>query len=399
MPPHEDPIDDLKDPRVFRKEELIQILQHLIAINTENPPGREEPAARYILDLLHRNGIESELQWAAPERPNLIARLKGRRPGPSIIYNGHLDVVPAGSGWTHPPFGGGITEGRLYGRGAADMKSGVAAMLYAAIVLKRLGLPFAGEIILFFNVDEERLNLGMNAFLAEEVYAHYAVVGEPTGLKLCMGHLGCSRFFLRTRGTPGHTSVVTHPDNAIYKMANLIGALERLDQAIRQRGHPVLGRGSLTVSTIKGGTAVNIVPEICEIEIDRRTFPNETLEAVQAEIEDCLRSVSVLDGTSYALESYQSVPATLIDREAPLVKHLAGVTERIQQAEPVVASFDATCEAPFLSVQKGIPTVIFGPGDLKQAHIHDEYVELEAVEKAAKIYALLAFNLPQPSST
>ena len=394
MPPHEDPIDDLKDPRVFRKEELIQILQRLIAINTENPPGREEPAARFILDLLHRNGIESELQWAAPERPNLIARLKGRRPGPSIIYNGHLDVVPAGSGWTHPPFGGGITEGRLYGRGAADMKSGVAAMLYAAIVLKRLGLPFAGEIILFFDVDEERLNLGMNAFLTEEVYAHYAVVGEPTGLKVCIGHLGCSRFYLRTRGTPGHTSVVTCPDNAIYKMANLIGALERLDQAIRQRAHPVLGRGSLTVSIIKGGTAVNIVPEICEIEIDRRTFPNETLEAVQAEIEDCLRSVSVLDGTSYTLESYQSVPATLIDREAPLVKRLAGVTEQIQKAEPVVASFDATCEAPFLSVQKGIPTVIFGPGDLKQAHIQDEYVELEEVEKAAKIYALLAFNLP-----
>jgi len=169
-----------------------------------------------------------------------------------------------------------------------------------------------------------------------------------------------------------------------------------LDKAIRQRVHPVLGRGSLTVSTIMGGTAVNIVPEICEVEIDRRTFPNETLETVQAEIDECLRKVSAPSGMAYDLKSYQSVPATLIDREAPIVKRLAGVIGRIQKTEPVVASFGATCEAPFLSVNKGIPTVIFGPGSLKQAHIADEYVELEEVEKAAMIYALLVLDLPQP---
>jgi len=242
-------LDIFEDPSVFRKEELHQILQHIVALNTENPPGKEEPAARFIHDLFKRNGIESRLQWAAPERPNVVARLKGQSPGPVIIYNGHLDVVPAGDGWTEAPFGGDIKDGRLYGRGAADMKSGVAAMLYAAIVLKHLKTPFAGEVMFFFNVDEERLNLGMNTFIAEDVFAHYAVVGEPTGLELCIGHLGCSRFKLKTHGTPGHTSVVTHPDNAIYKMAKLVGSLELLDKAIRQRVHPVLGRGSLTVST------------------------------------------------------------------------------------------------------------------------------------------------------
>ncbi len=398
MQPHEAPIESLMDPVVFRKEELFEILRKLVSLDTENPPGKEEPAARFIADLLQKNGIEPVLQWAAPERPNLIARLKGIRPGPTMIYNGHLDVVPAGGGWTEAPFGGNVRDGRLYGRGAADMKSGVAAMLYAAIALKRLDVPFAGEIILFFDVDEERLNLGMNTFIAEEVHAHYAVVGEPTGLKLCIGHLGCSRFKLKTRGTPGHTSVVKHPDNAIYKMAKLIDALERLDGEIRQRVHPVLGRGSLTVSVIKGGAAVNIVPESCEIEIDRRTFPEETLQTVQAEIKERLRNVSAPSRIAFTLSSYQSVPATLIDREAPIVKRLAGVIGQIQKAEPVVASFEATCEAPFLSVGKGIPTVIFGPGDLKQAHVADEFVELEEVEKAAMIYALLALNLPQPSS-
>ncbi len=396
MPPYEDPLDDLKDPRVFQKEELFHILRQLVALNTENPPGREEPAAHFIADVLKKNGIESRLQWAAPQRPNLIARLKGRNPGPTIIYNGHMDVVPAGDGWTEAPFGGDIKDGRLYGRGAADMKSGVAAMLYAIIVLKRLAVPFAGEIILFFNVDEELLNLGMKTFIAGEVNADYAVVGEPTGLNLCIGHLGCSRFTLRTRGTPGHTSVVDHPDNAIYKMAGLIRALEMLDKKIRQRVHPVLGRGSLTVSTIKGGTAVNIVPEICDVEIDRRTFPKETLESVQAEIEECLQNVSSPSGMVYHLENYQHVPATLIDQEAPLVKHFTRVMEQIQDSEPVVTSFNATCEAPFLSVDKGIPTVIFGPGDLKQAHIADEFVDLEGVEKAAMTYALLPVNLPQP---
>ena len=389
--------EKLKNSHLFRKDELFQILQNLVQINSENPPGKEEAIARHIQDLLSKNGVAAELQWAGPERPNVIARLKGSMPGPTIIFNGHLDVVPAGDGWTEAPFSGTIKEGKLYGRGAADMKSGVAVMLYAVIVLQRLKAAFCGEIILFFDVDEERINLGMKKYIAAEVQADYAIIGEPTGLNIGIGHLGCARFRLKTFGTPGHTAMVRHPDNAIYKMAGLIDVLESLSGKIRQKEDPIIGHASLTVSTIKGGTVINIVPEICEIEIDRRTLPQETREDVFEEIDACVRVIADKSNFAYDLECFQFVPATVIDQENPLVRRLSTVAAGIQGKEILVTSFDATCEAPFLALEKGIPTVIFGPGNLSQAHVIDEYVKLDEVEQAAMILIHLAMDWPPNS--
>jgi acetylornithine deacetylase/succinyl-diaminopimelate desuccinylase-like protein len=274
------------------------------------------------------------------------------------------------------------------------MKSGVAAMLYTVIVLQRLKAAFHGEIILFFDVDEERFNLGMKKYISEEVQADYAIIGEPTGLNICIGHLGCARFRLKTFGAAGHTGMVRHPNNAIYKMAKVIDALESLSVKIRQKEYPIIGHASMTVSTIKGGTSINIVPEMCEIEIDRRTLTQETREDVFEEIDTCVRVTADKSNFAYDLECFQFVPATIIDQENPLVERLSAVAARIQSKEILVNSFDATCEAPFLAVEKGIPTVIFGPGNLSQAHVVDEHVKLEEVEQAALILIYLAMDLP-----
>lgn len=377
----------------FNEQELFDILQSQIQIKSQNLVETEEEIAHYVVNLLMENGIKAELSWAGPGRPNVIARLYGVNPGPTIIYNGHLDTVPIGNGWTEDPFGGVIKNGKMYGRGASDMKSGVSSMIYAAIVLQRLGNPFNGELILFLNVDEERSNLGMKKFLQDQIHADYAIISEPTNLNICIGHRGAGRYLVKTKGHPGHTAYIKDPDNAIYKMTKLINAIENLGLMIKQREVPIVGNASLLVTQIKGGTAPNIVPDFCEIEMDRRTLPNETREQVLEEIEDCIREVSIEGGFDYEIENYLFLPASFIEQEHPFVQQLAEVVSNVRKVKPAIEVFGATCEAPFFSVERNIPTIILGPGSLDQAHVDDEYVELKEVVDAAKIFVQLVMKL------
>lgn len=394
-----------KDLDSFHEQELLDIVCELIRIPSENPPGSEEAAARYVLQLLRDEGIEAELQWAAPQRPNVVARLKGTAEGPSLLYNGHLDVVPAGEGWSEDPFAAVIRGGELIGRGAADMKSGVAAMLYAAILLHRRGCPFAGELILLFNVDEERENVGMRHFLRSGVHADFAVIGEPTDLGICTAHKGVGRYRIRTAGVAGHAAKVLEPDNAIPKMAALISALEPLRSRLKESADPLLGYATLNVTQIKGGTAPNIVPQHCEIEVDRRVIPGETAAQVLEQLKETLNaaagtssSAGLSAGTgevTYEVDDYLFIPASTIPQDHELVQALVEVTGDVLGNPSAIGIFEATCEAPFLSVDLGIPTVIFGPGSLDQAHVKDERVPVRQITDAAKVYMQLAMRLLQ----
>lgn len=394
-----------KDLDSFHEQELLDIVCGLIRIPSENPPGSEEAAARYVLQLLRDEGIEAELQWAAPQRPNVVARLKGTAEGPALLYNGHLDVVPVGEGWSEAPFAAVIRGGELIGRGAADMKSGVAAMLYAAILLHRRGCPFAGELILLFNVDEERENVGMRHFLRSGVHADFAVIGEPTDLGICTAHKGVGRYRIRTAGVAGHAAKVLEPDNAIPKMAALISALEPLRSRLKESADPLLGYATLNVTQIKGGTAPNIVPQHCEIEVDRRVIPGETAAQVLEQLKEALNAAA---GTSsgaglsagtgevtYEVDDYLFIPASTIPQDHELVQALVEVTGDVLGNPSAIGIFEATCEAPFLSVDLGIPTVIFGPGSLDQAHVKDERVPVRQITDAAKVYMQLAMRLLQ----
>ncbi|WP_408011441.1 M20 family metallopeptidase [Pseudalkalibacillus sp. A8] len=380
----------------FQSEELIEILQGLITEKSENPISTEESVAYYVRKLLVDNGIEANLHWAADGRPNVFAELKGGSGGPTLLYNGHLDVVPAGEGWESDPFEGVIRGGKLYGRGSADMKSGVAAMIYSAIVLKRMGNPFEGKLILFFTVDEERENLGMRHFLKENVSADYAIISEPTELNICIAHKGVARYRLRTKGTPQHAAKVKESDNnAITNMAIFIAALENLNKEIKKIKDPILENASLTVTQIKGGIAINVVPSLCEIEIDRRLLDGETEEVVMKQIENVLQNIAKINNIDYELENYLFLPATNISRDHLLVENLEEVVRELYKKDAKVDVFGATCEAPFLSVYKGIPTVICGPGSLEQAHIVDEYVEVQQVIDASNIFISLVLKILQ----
>jgi succinyl-diaminopimelate desuccinylase len=385
-------MDDKWDAR-FDSQELLNITQRLIQIQSENPPGQEEHVAFFIRDELEKNGITSSLSWAAKGRPNLMAVLEGNGPGPVLMYNGHLDVVPAGPNWTQDPFGGLIQDGRLYGRGASDMKSGVAAMLYAVIVLKRLENPFKGKLILFFNSDEEYSNLGIRHFLQEDIAADYVVISEPSDLDACICHKGAGRYRIYTSGVAGHTSVVEKPDNSIYKMAKVVTALEELSKKIKQRTHEKLGFASLTVSKISGGNAPNIVPSHTVIEIDRRVLPGEKEEEVRQEIERTVKKIADREGFDFQLEPYLYIPPHIIDEQHILTKTAVQVASQVTNREIISKAFMATTEAPFFSEQKGIPTLILGPGSLLRAHTADEWVDVQEIIDASRIFLKLACDL------
>ena len=356
--------------------ELTGLLTELVGRRSDFPHATEAACCRYVAEVLQREGIAHRVVEAAPDRPNIYATLDGGADGPTVVLNGHLDVVPAGEKeWSHPPFEPVVRDGRLFGRGAADMKAGLASCLYALIALKRTRTPFKGRVILFFNVDEERTNLGMRQFLTEDVDADFAVVAEPTENELHIGHRGVARFFVRTRGRPEHVARTPEPDNnAIEKMAPLITALTGYRKGLSDKRHPVLGAASGGVTVISGGTAANVVPGLCEITLDRRLLPDETEAGISADIRAALEPI----GIPFELETESWLGASLVAPEHPMVQRLRNVVLQGGGAGKIDV-FPATCEAPYFTQDKGIPAVIFGPGSIAQAHVVDEFVRLDEV--------------------
>ncbi|MDR2226746.1 MAG: M20 family metallopeptidase [Providencia sp.] len=376
-----------------QQNELLELLCALIRHKSENPPGEEQQVAEFIYRYFKQENIDVEMQEVAPGRPNVIAYLKGRGKGKHLLFNGHIDVVPCGCGWSTEPFEPVIKDGKVFGRGAADMKSGVAAMMYAATLLKRNQDTFLGDLTLVFNVDEERINLGMLHYIKDGISADYAVIGEPTSLDVCIAHKGVSRYNLSTKGTAGHAAKTRYPDSAISKMAKILPALERHRASVEKIDHQLLGNASMIITTINGGTAPNIVPQHCDIEIDRRLVPGEDKHEVEQRIHQAIAEYNQGEEIEYHLDNYLFIPASDISVDHELTQVALATVSRFTEktAEPQI--FEATCEAPFFSVTSNIPTLIMGPGGLAQAHVKDEFVEISELHLAAEIYYDMANSL------
>lgn len=376
-----------------QQNELLELLCALIRHKSENPPGEEQQVAEFIYRYFKQENIDVEMQEVAPGRPNVIAYLKGRGKGKHLLFNGHIDVVPCGCGWSSEPFEPVIKDGKVFGRGAADMKSGVAAMMYAATLLKRNQDTFLGDLTLVFNVDEERINLGMLHYIKDGISADYAVIGEPTSLDVCIAHKGVSRYNLSTKGTAGHAAKTRYPDSAISKMAKILPALERHRASVEKIDHQLLGNASMIITTINGGTAPNIVPQHCDIEIDRRLVPGEDKHEVEQRIHQAIAEYNQGEEIEYHLDNYLFIPASDISVDHELTQVALETVSRFTEktAEPQI--FEATCEAPFFSVTSNIPTLIMGPGGLAQAHVKDEFVEISELYLAAEIYYDMANSL------
>lgn len=376
--------------KVFSREELTNIFKQLIHIPSENPGDFEENIALKIQSILKEEGIASELKYVDDHRANLYVKLEGEMEGKTLLYNGHLDTVPAGGNWKYDPFSAyEDSEGYIYGRGAADMKSGVAAMLYATICLSRMGYPKKGRLILFLNADEEVFNIGMHQFLKENFAVDYAIISEPTNLDIAIGHKGTARYIIKTKGTAGHAAFVMEPDNAIQKMNAILSTLFQYSDNIRKlKPHNFFGSATSNVTTIEGGITENIIPNSCSIIVDRRLLPGETNEEVLEEYNELLSDTNI----KYEIDTKTFVSSFLLDKDHSLVKRVYDIVEKNQESVKIKA-FEATCEAPFFAVDKGIPTIIYGPGSLDQAHVTNERVHKSQIETAGRNFVFICLSL------
>lgn len=382
--PHEDVLAQLSQLDITR------LLSDLVARPSFE---REEAVGEYLRERFRALGLDTTATEIGPGRFNLLAHYGP--PGRQLILNSHMDTVPPGNaaGWSTPPLEPVVREGRLYGRGACDAKGSLAGMAAAFEALVRSGTPLQGRLTFMAVAYEETGALGTitEAERLSDVQMA-AIIGEPTGLELHLAHKGVLRLAITVLGRAAHASVPEKGVNAISGMARLIEVLDASGADIARRLHPLVGHPSLVVTTIQGGMAPNVIPDQCQIIIDRRLIPGEDLEGARQEIETVLRKLQRENPTlRVESEVRRAFPSSQMAVHDPFVVALREASREALGREPRIGGFRACCDMwPFQ--ERCIPAVIFGPGGLIQAHTVDEWVELAQVEAAARFYALAALR-------
>jgi acetylornithine deacetylase len=364
----------------------------LVEIDSRNPslvPGApgEQACAAFLRGVLEAWGFRTEIQEAAPGRPNLIARIGNARGGRTLMFNGHLDVVGV-DGMSHAPFSAAERDGRMYGRGSADMKGGIAAMCAAAHLAASQGI--AGEIVVAAVADEEWVSLGTRALIERGVRADACVVTEPTKLAIMPAHRGFVWLEVEVTGRAAHGSRWDIGVDAIRHAGLLLAELDRVDsEVLPRREHPLLGRGSLHASVIQGGSGLSTYPERCVIGIERRTIPGETQAQVVEEFERACAAVKARRPSFVAeVRPIASQGPSDVSIDAPLVVAL-GDALRACREQVAVEGMSAWTDAALLN-EAGIPAVCFGPGDISLAHAAEEYIPVDEIDRARDVLSALA---------
>jgi len=371
-----------------------KLLAELIALPSVNssflsarhPHAGESRVAEYLAALGAKVGLDIEFQKALPGRPNLIARLRpAGKVRQTILLAPHLDTVNVASDQQFKPR---IKGGRMYGRGACDTKGSVATFFTALCQLATSGArPRETQILFAGLIDEEQAQAGSRFLARKQFKADLAIVGEPTNLVVATAHKGSLWLNIETRGQSAHGATPWFGKNAVHEMARVVDALETgLAVKLRKRRHPLLGCASISVGTIQGGTQPNIVPDRCAISVDRRTLPGETESGACHEIAAFLQSRKLQARVS----SVKLKPCHPMetDKNLPLVRAFLA---SIKQNKPIGLHY--FCDAAVLG-RAGIPSVVFGPGDIAQAHTADEWIELAQLERGREMLLHFLKSLP-----
>lgn len=376
-------------------DSVLTIARDLVRIGSVNPMGRniggptvgEERLTGWLEAFVLRLGARCRRQPVAPGRDNLVAELSWPGAGRPVLLEAHQDTVPV-DGMTVPPFDAEVRNGRLFGRGACDVKGGMAAMLAAMERLASERPRGSASVAVAFTVDEESGFTGVRRLARDlPAGAGFAVVAEPTRLEVVVAHKGLVRWRIRTLGRSCHSARPSDGVNAVYRMAPVLAALEEYAAALSAvPAHPLLGRPTLSVGVIRGGTSVNTVPGSCEIEIDRRLLPGERPDAA---VDHCCRFLrDRLPGADVEIE-----PAWISDialdtppDTAAVQIALAAVRKVSGRAEPVGVPYGT--DASKLA-EAGLPSIVLGPGDIAQAHTVDEWIEVAELERAVEVYVEL----------
>jgi succinyl-diaminopimelate desuccinylase len=362
--------------------DVVELTRELIRFETINPPGSERRCAEFVAELLHGFGFEVSLRELAADRASVIATSPGTSHAAPLVFTGHFDVVPLGTrAWTHDPFGADVIDGRIYGRGSSDMKSGVAAFLCAALkVVGESGIP---NLKLVVTAGEETGCDGASALAAEGNLGRAAaiVVAEPTANAVCVGHKGALWLNAIATGVAAHGSMPERGDNAIYKAARVINGLQSF--SFEGAVHPTLGAPTLSVNTVRGGVNINSVPDRAEIGIDIRTIPTVNHAGLIKRLEQSLGADARIDVSLDVQGVWTSPDIQWVKRVARIA---AEATGNAQTTGAATFFSDASVLTPAMG---NPPTIILGPGEPGQAHQTDEWCSVERIHHAVAIYTRL----------
>lgn len=359
----------------------VTLTQELIRFDTVNPPGQEKACAEHLGRLLEAAGFRCDYVEMGEGRANLIARIGGANDRLPIAFTGHIDVVPLGTRpWSVGPFSGDIADGRVYGRGASDMKAGVAAFVAAAIARAETLRKGPGAVLII-TAGEETGCTGAHHIVATARdllgRAGALVVGEPTSNRPMVGHRGALRLKVSTRGVTAHASMPDQGVNAVYKAARAVSRLEEFDFNIAR--HPVMGAPTLNVGWVHGGQNINSVPDRAEIGVDIRTLPAQAHDRLQAQIASYLGPEAEVEMLDEAVAVWSEPDAAWMRSVFAAAGGVTGVAPKVETAPYFT---DASALTPAYG---GIPTVILGPGPAHMAHQTDEYCEVARIEEAVAI--------------
>jgi acetylornithine deacetylase/succinyl-diaminopimelate desuccinylase family protein len=383
------PIDPNLTAAAVDADEVLAVARSLLAARSENPGGTEDEAAAVAVGVLEELGAGPEVVRGAAGRPSVVATI-GDGDGPTLAWNGHLDTVPAGSldTWVADPFAGEVIDGRLIGRGACDMKGPIAAALAAAAAVRRVGIEGPGRVTFHLAADEELAGIHGTRVLWERglLTQGAAIVGEPSDLAVGLAERGGAWITATAHGTAAHGS---QPDRGVNAITSMARYLLRLHEVLPDVEHPLCGRPTVNAALIGGGSAPNVVPDRCTVDIDRRLLPGEhDRDAVLAPFEalaaDIRREHPEVDVRAEIREWTDAA-------EAPADTTIADAVRAAAHAErgemPADVGFTGITDARFYINDARIPTVIFGPGSLSVAHTANEWIAVDDLVAAARIYA------------
>jgi succinyl-diaminopimelate desuccinylase len=406
-----------------RRDEMVELAQALIRFPTINPPGDAyRPCAEFIGRRLSGRGFAVEYVRAAGApgdserypRVNVIARRNGSVAGPCVHFNSHIDVVQTGAGWTLDPFEAQIRDGKIYGRGACDMKGGLAASIIAAEALIDLGKELPGALEISGTVDEESGGYGGVHYLAQRGWfsaprVDHVIIPEPLNVdRVCIGHRGVWWAEIETHGRMAHGSMPFLGDCAVRHMSALIARLERdlyPKLAARLTDMPVVPSGArhstMNLNSIHGGQAETpgfpapCVPDSCRVVIDRRLLIEENMDSVKGEVRALLEQlVAEREGFAYELRDIFEVEPTMADRNGPVARSTAAAIQRVLGREAEIVCSPGTYDQKHIDrIGKLRDCIAYGPGILDLAHQPDEYVLIDDMVNSSKVMALSAHAL------
>lgn len=417
-----DVIDRISSRVESMQDELVSFLKDIVRIPTENPPGRYyrecaetigNKMSEFGYDVKYFDVPAERLGELAPHgeglpRVSVIGRLEGKNKRPILHFTGHYDVVPAGGNWSVHPFEGEIKDGKVFGRGASDQKSGIATQIFAIEALRREGIPLSGTLESGATPDEETGGQAGVGYLVEKGIiskenTDFCVITECLDYdKVCIGHRGTLWFEVKTKGRKSHGSMPALGINAIEKMVTVMNAFEaRIKPKIKQvkTKYPVMPpearQSSLTATVINAGTKVNTVPDECVAQFDWRLVPEQSVSSSYEELVSCLEDIRKADPEfAYELRKIMEVDPTLVPTDTEVVKAFLEAGEMVLGRWPEFSLSPGSDDQKYVVKNAGLnQCIVYGPGPLALAHQTDEYVEIKDLVASAKIMAVAAAAL------